>query len=65
MNFANVRDNSSFEWREYYLSETSIGVSKETLSEIDSVAPDVAKRGYVLRSKEDTIRALIIEFKRT
>lgn len=56
----------SFEWMGYQLStETSIGVSKETLAELNSIALEVAKRGYVLRSKEDIIRALIELFKKT
>ena len=56
----------SFEWMGCQLStETSIGVSKETLAELNLIALEVAKRGYVLRSKEDIIRALIELFKKT
>jgi hypothetical protein len=38
-------------------------MSDDGLRSLDLIAPEVAKRGYVLRSKEDIIRALITEFK--
>lgn len=41
---------------------SSIRISDDGLLELDLVAQKVAKKGYVLRRKEDIVRALIKEF---
>jgi len=45
------------------MSDTSIRVSHETLLRLDEAKEDIAKRGYVLRSNEDAINALLDLFK--